>query len=46
MRTNPIVVAELARLRGKEQFLATLAALSLEVEDRPEVRRRLLQRNS
>jgi len=42
MKTNHIVVAELARLRGPDQFRTTLAALSIEIKDRPEVRHRLL----
>ena len=46
MRTNKHVVAELARLRGPEQFRATLAALSMEITDRPEVRHRLLRRGT
>jgi hypothetical protein len=43
MKTNQIVVAELARLRGPDQFRTTLAALSLQIKDRPEVRYRLLE---
>jgi hypothetical protein len=46
MRTNHYLVAELARLRGQEALRSALAARSLRIVDRPEVRQRLLRRNS
>jgi len=45
MHTNQYLVAELARLRGEDALRSALAAMSLRLVDRPEVRQRLLRRH-